>query len=213
MHNIEFDKEWYNKKEILEIYPIGISTYKKRIKKLNESMYSGLTRVIPKELPNSNLKVISEREIHRDILNNLFGGVRTPSTDNLSSIKKWVNCNHWNWFCNIIPSHTYPRELESKINFIFKVIKKRISKKNELVIFYSIEKTEKDGYYHSHFLIRLDETILSQKQLIEILELVCEPNNQSETRIFVKPYDFQHYRRSGTNYTMKDFKYGYGILK
>jgi hypothetical protein len=213
MQILKNEKEWYNKREILEIYPIGISTYKKRIKKLREPQYSGLTRLNQKELPNSNLKVISEREIHRDILDNIFGRVRLQSLDDLVFIKKWVNTNPWNWFCNIIPSHTYPRELESKINFIFKVIKKRISKKNELVIFYSIEKTEKDGYYHSHFLIRLDETILSQKQLIEILELVCEPNNQSETRIFVKPYDFQHYRRSGTNYTMKDFKYGYGILK
>jgi hypothetical protein len=213
MHNLELDKEWYNKKEILEIYPIGISTYKKRIKKLNESMYSGFTRVVPKELPNSNLKVISQREIHRDIVNSLFGGMRIPSTYNLSSIKKWVNCHQWDWFCNIIPSHTYPFELESKVNFIYKEIRKKIPKRSEFVIFYAVEKTEKDGFYHVHFLIRLDEHILSKKQIIEILEFVCEPNTHSETRIFVKPYDFQQYRFRGTNYSMKEFQYGYGILK
>ena len=46
-----------------------------------------------------------------------------------------------------------------------------------------------------------------------ILEIVCEPNTQSETRIFVKPYDFEQYRLRGTNYSMKEFQYGYGILK
>jgi len=44
------NKEWFNKKEILDVYPIGETTYKKRIKKLLDPTYSGSTRFVKKSL-------------------------------------------------------------------------------------------------------------------------------------------------------------------
>ena len=49
-------KEWFSKNEILELYPIGLSTYKKRIKKLSSPPYNSYSRILNKSIDNSNLK-------------------------------------------------------------------------------------------------------------------------------------------------------------
>lgn len=206
------NKEWYNREDILSLYPIGITTYKQRIKKLNTSELSGYTRMIIKPLNNSNLKTIQVREIHGSIINELFGYVRVPNIYNTSHVKKWVNNFSWDWFGNIVPCKTYPNELKSKMNFLFRKLKKKC-KGGNVTLFYSIEKNTKDSYFHSHFLIKDDLSCLDSEIITSQLELVCDKNNATDKRIYLVPYDYQNHGANGSNYTLKDFRYGYEILK
>lgn len=205
-------KEWYNKNEILAKYPIGITTYKKRIKKLDNPIYKDYTRLVEKNLNDCNLKKIQIREIHASILNDLFGEVRLPNQKNISNVIKWVNNSNWNWFGDIVPCNSYPLELKGKMNFVFSQLKK-LYKKYNLTIFYSIEKNTEDDYYHAHFVIKNGFSGLSKKEIIEKLELICEKNTATETRIYLKPYDYNNYGTDGSSYTLKDLQYGYEILK
>jgi hypothetical protein len=205
-------KEWYSKNEILELYPIGLSTYKKRIKKLNSPPYKSYSRILNKSIDNSNLKSIQYREIHKSILDELFGNVRVPNLKNTSKVIKWVNNNTWNWFGNIIPSKTNASELIGKMNYVFSELKK-LNKECKVTLYYSIEKNTEDEYYHSHFLIKNEFCTIPKNEIIEILELVAEKNTPKETRIYVKPYDYKNFGNDGSSYTLKDFKYGYEILK
>ena len=211
LNNIEI-KEWYNKNEILKLYPMGVTTYKKRIKKLNTPPYKDYTRILSKSLENSNLKSVKYREIHNSILNDLFGNVRVPNLKNINKIIMWVNNNTWDWFGDIIPSKTYPSELIGKMNFVFSELKK-LNKECKVTLFYSIEKNTEDEYYHCHFLIKNDFCSLTKNKIMEILELVIEENTSKETRIYLKPYDYKNFGKDGSNYTLKDFQYGYKILK
>lgn len=205
-------KEWYNKSEILQIYPIGITTYKQRIKKLDTPQLSGYTRMVRQSLKQSNLKMIEKREIHREVLNELFGDVRVPDLRNISHVIKWVNNTTWNWFGDVIPSKSFPLELKGKMNYLIKQLNKK-TRGSKVVLFYSIEKNTKDNYFHSHFLIKDDSRNLSKEVLLECLELISEKNTSKETRIYLEPYDYTNHGTNGSNYTLKDFKYGYEILK
>ena len=205
-------KEWYIKEDILRLYPIGVTTYKQRIKKLNTPTLSGYTRMTTKYLSNSNLKKIQVREIHKSVLKELFGEVRAPSLKNISNVIKWVNNTTWNWFCVITPSKTYPLELKGKMNYLFLELKKK-HVDSKITLFYCIEKNPEDNYFHSHFLIKDELGKLSKEVLFEYLELIAEKNTSKETRIYLKPYDYKNYGTDGSNYTLKDFQYGYEILK
>ena len=55
-------KEWYNKKEILELYPLSLATYKKRIKNIDSSK----TKFINSKSGSPT------RLIHQSILDELF---------------------------------------------------------------------------------------------------------------------------------------------
>ena len=205
-------KEWFSKNEILELYPIGLSTYKKRIKKLSSPPYKSYSRILNKSIDNSNLKSVQYREIHKSILDELFGNIRLPNLKNTSKVIKWVNNNNWDWVCNIVPCKTYPYELECKMNFVFNELKK-LNKECKVTLYYSIEKNTEDEYYHSHFLIKNEFCSIPQNEIMKILELVAEKNTSKETRIYVKPYDYKNFGNDGSSYTLKDFKYGYEILK
>jgi len=205
-------KEWYNKEDILSLYPIGVTTYKQRIKRLNTPTLSGYTRMTIKSLTNSNLKKIQVREIHKSVLKELFGVVRTPSLKNMSHVIKWVNNTTWSWFGVLVPSKTYPLELKSKMNYLFTELKKK-HRDCKITLFYSIEKNTEDNYFHSHFLIKDELCKLSKEVLFEYLELIAEKNTSKETRIYLKPYDYKNHGTNGSNYTLKDCQYGYEILK
>jgi hypothetical protein len=43
--------------------------------------------------------------------------------------------------------------------------------------------------------------------------LISEKNTSKETRIYLEPYDYKNHGTNGSNYTLKDFQYGYEILK
>lgn len=205
-------KEWYNKEDILKIFPIGVTTYKQRIKKLNTPQLSGYTRMISKPLEDSNLKKIQVREIHSSVLNELFDKVRLPSINNIAGVMKWVNNTTWSWFGDIIPCKTYPLEIKGKMNYLFDRLKK-IDKECKIALFYSIEKNTEDDYFHCHFLIKVNSCELPKEVIIEQLELIAEQNTSKETRIYLKPYDYKNHGKNGSKYTLKDFQYGYEILK
>ncbi|MEI8099655.1 MAG: hypothetical protein WCG74_12505 [Sediminibacterium sp.] len=220
MTNNEFIiKEWYTKNEILKIYPIGIKTYQKRIKILNEKGYEAFTRFTLKDIPQSNLKFIKVREIHKDVINELFGSVRTPSINNGPKIVKWINNNRWDWLCNIVPMGAYPTELKSKIKYVHDQLKKDFQKMYQPILFYNIENNSNDKYFHCHFLIKFPNAITKNSQVINkaylesLLEIVCEPNSKQETRIWVESYDYNNFKERGSDYSAKCMKYGYGILK
>jgi hypothetical protein len=205
-------KEWYNKSEILQIYPIGLTTYKQRIKKINTPQLSGYTRMVRQSLNESNLKMIEKREIHREVLNELFGDVRVPDLRNIPNVIKWVNNTTWSWFGDVIPSKSFPSELKAKMDYLIRQLnKKRGSSK--VLLFYSIEKNTKDNYFHSHFLIKDESCNLCREVIMECLELISEKNTSKETRIYLKPYDYSNHGTNGSNYTLKNFQYGYDILK
>ena len=205
-------KEWYNKNDILNIYPIGVTTYKRRIKKLNTHSCKDYTRIINKSIDYSNLKTIQVREIHRSLLDELFGDIRLPNPKNITNVIKWVNNSTWNWFGDIVPCKSYPLELKGKMNFVFSRLKK-LNKDCKITLFYSIEKNPDDNYYHSHFLIKDDFCDLTPELITEQLELVTEKNTSKETRIYLKPYDYKNYGTDGSNYTLKELQYGFEILK
>jgi hypothetical protein len=205
-------KEWYNKKDILTIFPIGISTYKKRISKLKNYKYHNLTKLVKKNIENSNLKFTTERLIHHSIVNELFGNVRAPSLNNTEKIQKWINNVKWDWFCNIVPSKTLPVELKGKMKYFFSQLKKD-SKFINPQLFYSIEKNSKDDYYHCHFLLKTNGELSNVEDLERLLKLVCESNSKFETRIFIKPYKQDIFQNRGVVYSSKDFSIDYDLLK
>jgi hypothetical protein len=98
------------------------------------------------------------------------------------------------------------------MNYVFSELKK-VNKECKVTLYYSIEKNTEDEYYHSHFLIKNELCSIPQNDIMEILELVAEKNTSKETRIYLKPYDYKSFGKDGSNYTLKDFKYGYEILK
>jgi hypothetical protein len=211
MHNNE-NKIWYSRQDIMNIYPIGISTYKKRIKLLGSHELSGYTRLINLTIPNSNLKSIKKREIHRDILETLFSKRRIPSKSNIPEIIKWV-CNFkWDWFGVVIPCNSYPIELKGKMNYLSKQLRK-ICKKKMITLFYSIEKNKYDEYYHCHFLISDELNELTSNMINKQLELIAEPNTKSESRIYLKKYDHIKHGNNGSRYSMKMLEFGFEILK
>lgn len=205
-------KEWYNKKDILSIFPIGISTYKKRISKLKNYKYHNLTKLVKKNIENSNLKFTTERLIHHSIVNELFGNVRAPSLNNTEKIQKWINNVKWDWFCNIVPSKTLPVELKGKMKYLFSQLKKD-SKFINPQLFYSIEKNSKDDYYHCHFLLKTNGDLSNKEDLESLLKVVCESNSKFETRIFIKPYKQDIFQNRGVVYSSKDFSIDYDLLK
>jgi hypothetical protein len=212
MQYIEENKDWYNKNEILKKYPIGATTYKKRIKKLENPIFKDYTRMVEKNLENSNLKKIQIREIHLSILDDLFGKIRLPNKNKKDNVIKWVNNSKWDWFGDIVPCKTRANEIAGKMNFVFSRLKK-LYKKSNITIFYSIEKNTNDDYYHAHFVLKDGFEGLSMKKIIEMLELVCEENTGKETRIYLKRYDYKNYGTSGSNYTLKNLEIGYDLLK
>jgi hypothetical protein len=210
MHNNVELKEWYNKREILEIYPIGVTTYKKRIKKLKSPEYDGKTRIKMKILTNSNLKSINEREIHVSVLEELFGKNRKPNLNNVTKVIKWVKNQQWDWIGNIVPSNTHPYEIKFKMELVFNRLKRK--KRGHITLFYSIEENTRDSYYHSHFLIKDTSKCLTKKEILETLELITEENTQDETRIHLKAYDQNKYGNRGSSYSIKQIEFGYDIL-
>ena len=206
-------KEWYEKKDILNIYPFGITTYKKRIRRLNTPELNHYTRFIIRELPGSNLKQIKVREIHFTILDELFGNIRTPSQKNTKKVITWANNTKWDWIGNVVPSKAYPIELKGKMEFLFSHLKKRTKINCGLILFYSIEKNTQDNYFHSHFLIKENGCQIEKETILNILELIAEENNANEKRIYLKKYDYENFGKSGADYSVKELNYGFDILK
>lgn len=196
-----YDKEWYNKTDILNLFPINYTTYKLRIKNIPPDK----TRFV------KSVKGKETREIHYSVLDELFNKRRKLSSiekTKLGHTIKWVNNNNWNYFCNIKPEKATIEENVEKMKLLFE--KLSIIKK-DITFFYSIEKNTKNNYYHSHFLIDCREDMVSEEEIAIILEYLVEPNTKREKKNYVVPYDIT-YGKKGAIYSTKTKIYAYDVL-
>lgn len=194
-------KEWYNKEDILKIYPIKHTTYKLRIKDIPTDK----TRMVK----SSSGKQI--REIHHSVLDKLFQKRRKLSTTEITKLKhtiKWVNNHTWDYFCNIKPEYSSITDNISYMKFLYE---KLSLIKSEITLFYSVEKNFNNNYYHSHFLIDCAKDMLSIKDIEDTLEIIIDSNRIGDTKIYVKKYDSMYGKR-GADYSSKKKEYHYEIL-
>jgi hypothetical protein len=186
------NKEWYSKKDILNIYPISNTTYKKRIKDLDPS----ITKFI------KSFSGTPTRLIHYSVIDDLFKKRRKLSPKEKNQIIKWVRNHNWNYFGNVVPGSSNIDDLIDKMRFIFNELKNLQMEKNHLTLFYSIEKNTNDKYYHAHFLIDCAKDMIELKDIFSLLEIICDQNTSKETRIHLKVYNLQ-LSMSGAIYNSK----------
>lgn len=194
-------KEWYNKKEILEIYPLSTATYKKRIQNIDPTK----TKFIKSKVGSPT------RLIHHSVLDVLFRKRRRLSSKEYDQTIKWVRNHHWNFFGDVVPGSSLIHELIYKMRYFFEELKKTQSKKNQITLFYAIEKNTNDNYYHAHFLIDFIKDMPLLEGIEDILGIICDPNTNKEGRIYLKEYDMK-YDKGGAIYSSKEQKYFYEIL-
>lgn len=196
-----YEKEWFNKQDILNLYPIQETTYKLRIKNIPTDK----TRFI------KSIKGKETREIHYSILDELFNKRRKLSSREKTKwghTIKWVNNHRWNYFCNIKPVKATIEENVKKMKFLFEELS---NIKKDITFFYSIEKNTKDEYYHSHFLIDSSKDMVSEEEIATILEYLVDPNTKRETKNYVVPYDIT-YGKKGAIYSTKTKIYAFDVL-
>ena len=194
-------KEWNNKKEILKIYPISSSTYKKRIKNID-----------PTKTKFTTSKTGSPtRLIHYSILDELFRKRRRLSIKEYELTIKWVRNHYWNFIGNIVPVSSSIEDLKYKMRFLFDELKSLQMNKNQITLYYAIEKNPNDKYYHSHFLIDCARDVLNVEDIEDKLAIICEPNTINESRIHIEEYDLK-FEKDGAIYSSKEERYFYEIL-
>jgi hypothetical protein len=194
-------KQWYTKKEILELYPISNSTYKTRIKNIDPLK----TMFIPSGTGSPT------RLIHISELDNLFRKRRRLSKRDFRQTIKWGRNYQWNYIGNIVPVTSSVEDLKNKMRFLFEALKTLQIEDNHLTLFYSVEKNPNDNYYHTHFLINCEKDMIDQIEIIKKLELICEPNTNKYSRIYLEPYD-NIFGKSGTFYSSKQPFYFYEVI-
>jgi hypothetical protein len=196
------NKQWYNKKEILELYPISTATYKKRIKNIDPTK----TKFITSKSGSPT------RYIHHSVLDDLFRKRRRLSKKEYEQTIKWVRNHYWNYFGDIVPGSSNVDDLIGKMRFIFNELKNLQMEKNQLTLFYAIEKNPDDKYHHAHFLIDCAKDMLVAEDIEDKLELICDPNSYKEGRIYIKEYDLS-YEKRGAIYNSKERRYFYELLQ
>ena len=194
-------KEWKTKKEILELYPISLATYKKRIKNIDSSK----TKFITSKTGSPT------RLIHHSILDELFRKRRRLSSKEFEQTIKWVNNHHWNFIGNIVPVSSTIDDLKNKMRFLFDELKSLQMEKNQIILFYTIEMNPNDNCYHAHFLIDCAKDMLVLGDIKDKLTIICEPNTKNESRIHLKEYDLK-FGKDGAIYSSKEERYFYEIL-
>ena len=195
------NKQWYNKKEILELYPLSIATYKKRIKNIDPTK----TKFITSKSGSPT------RYIHHSVLDDLFRKRRRLSKKEYEQTIKWVRNHYWNYFGDIVPGSSNVHDLIKKMRHLFDELKKLQMEKNQLILFYALEKNTEDKYYHAHFLIDCTRDMLVADDIEDKIELICDPNSYNEGRIYLKEYDLT-YERGGAIYNSKETRYFYEVL-
>ena len=194
-------KEWNNKKEILELYPISTATYKKRIKNIDSTK----TKFITSKSGSPT------RYIHHSVLDDLFRKRRRLSKKEYEQTIKWVRNHYWNYFGDIVPGSSNVDDLKNKMRHLFDELKKLQMEKNQLTLFYAIEKNTEDKYYHAHFLIDCARDMLVAEDIEDKLELICDPNSYKEGRIYIKEYDLK-FDKGGAIYNSKEQRFFYEVL-
>ena len=194
-------KEWYNKKEILELYPISLATYKKRIKNID----SFKTKFTTSKTGSPT------RLIHHSILDELFRKRRRLSSKEFEQTIKWVRNHHWNFIGNIVPVSSTIDDLKNKMRFLFDELKSLQMEKNQIILFYTIEMNPNDNCYHAHFLIDCAKDMLVLGDIEDKLAIICEPNTKNESRIHLEEYDLK-FGKDGAIYSSKEIRFFYEIL-
>jgi hypothetical protein len=193
--------EWYNKNEILKLYPISTSTYKNRIKDINP-IY---TKFIKSRTGSPT------RLIHYSIIDDLFRRRRKLSKKEFNQTIKWVRNHHWNFIGNIVPVSSTIEDLKNKMRFLFLELKTLQVEKNKLIVYYGIEKNPNDKYYHLHFLIDCEKDMLELSEIDNKLKIICEQNTSKVSRIHIEKYD-TNYGKDGAIYSSKEIRYFYEVL-
>lgn len=180
---------WYNKEDVLKIFPISERTYFRKLKRISEGIR---TQTI------SNVKGRKTNLIHRDDLLKVFEVLRKPS-NLLSSVtmKKYIGTKKWDLIGNVVPKKSTIQDLINKMEYFFEITNEKDPGFN---LFYSIEKNTRDDFYHSHILI---ETTLTKREIIKKLEIICDKNTRTETRIFIENYNYELYNFKGSFYSFK----------
>ena len=194
-------KQWYTKKEILELYPISNSTYKTRIK--NIDIYK--TKFIPSTVGSP------KRLIHVSELDNLFRQRRRLSKRDYKQTIKWVRNHNWDYIGNIVPVSSSIEDLKNKMRFLFGELKNQQIEKNQLTLFYTVEKNPNDNYYHAHFLINCERDMIDQTDIKSKIEIICEPNTKEFSRIHLEMYATT-FGKGGAFYSSKQTYIFYELL-
>ena len=195
------NKQWFNKNDILKLYPISTSTYKQRIKNIDPTK----TKFITSKSGSPT------RYIHHSVLDELFRSRRRLSKKEHKQTIKWVRNYHWNYFGDVVPGSSNVEDLINKMRNLFDELKTLQMEKNQLTLFYAIEKNTEDKYYHAHFLIDCAKDMLVAEDIEDKLELICDPNSYKEGRIYIKEYDLS-YDKAGAIYNSKEVRYFYEVL-
>jgi len=194
-------KEWYNKEEILNTYPIKDTTYKKRIKDIP----SNKTRMV--KSPRGK----DTREIHHSVLDQLFQKRRKLSTTEMTKLEhtiKWVNNHSWDYFCNIKPVYS---SIKDNVIYMKTLYEKLSSIKRNITLFYSVEKNINNKYFHSHFLIDCATDMLSLREIKDILSNIVGANSKGNIITYVKKYN-KMFGKRGADYSSKIKGHHYKIL-
>jgi hypothetical protein len=183
--------KWYNKHQVLNIFPITERTYFRKLKNLDENTR---TKVV------KNPKGKSSTLIYYKDLERIFGQYRKPSElSNLTTKRKYVGTSRWDVIGNVVPHKASIDFIVKSMEFIKSMLAEKKSVGNNW-FFYSIEKNPNDEYYHSHFLIKTEMTI---SQVENIFELICETDLGTNNRMWIRKYDFDTYSYSGSFYSFK----------
>lgn len=194
-------KQWYTKKEVLELYPISNSTYKTRIKNIDPSK----TKFVPSDVGSP------KRLIHVSELDNLFRQRRRLSKRDYKQTIKWIRNHYWNYIGNIVPVSSSIEDLKHKMRFLFEELKQQQMLDHLLTLFYTVEKNPNDNYYHAHFLINCERDMIDQADIEGKLEIICEPNTKEYSRTYLETYD-TNYGKGGAFYSSKQTFFFYEIL-
>jgi hypothetical protein len=194
-------KEWNTKKEISDLYPISSATYKKRIKDIDPTK----TKFITSKSGSPT------RLIHHSILDELFRKRRRLSSKEFEQTIKWVRNHYWNFIGNIVPVSSSIEDLKNKMRFLFDELKTLQMEKNQITLYFAIEKNSNDKYYHAHFLIDFARDMLNLGDIEDKLAIICETNTINESRIHIEEYDMK-YDKDGAIYSSKEERFFYEVL-
>lgn len=183
--------KWYNKSQILDVFPITERTYFRKLKNLDETIRTSSQK---------NLKGKPSTLIYYEDLDKIFGKYKKPcDLSDLTIKRKYVGSSRWDVIGNIVPRDASLSCIKKYMDFIKPLLEvgKKVDKN---WFFYSVEKNPNDEFYHTHFLIKTDMKI---SQLENIFQLICETKFGEHNRMWIRKYDFKKYYYSGAFYTFK----------
>jgi hypothetical protein len=183
--------KWYDKKQVLSIFPITERTYFSKIKYMDKGV------IRQKKVKNRRGK--PSTLIYYADLDKVFGKYRRPKDiNNIKTKRKYIGTTKWDIIGNIVPENASVPVIKLYMNCLIKhMVKQKINKD---WFFYSVEKNPNDKFYHAHFLIK---TEMKRPQILEILKFLCNTNKKTKDRIWVDGYDFPKHQYSGSFYSFK----------